>query len=263
MKATESLLACCVVGLACFIAGQSLGTPATVNSEADGAIEERVPQLRLDAPGDAQHGEELLVSAPLLITSDRPVMPTAAIRQRLLLGLDGTYLDEILFARDSALARWPERTTRPVRVFVQEAESLATWNPEFLPVVRDAFTSWVQVSIPVRFTFVADSTSADVRVSFVERFANGISGRTVWSRDGAYWLVSSDIELALSHPNGGAVTPPQMRAIALHEVGHLLGLDHTTEPDHIMSARVRVRELSESDQATVRLLYSVPAGVIK
>jgi hypothetical protein len=30
-----------------------------------------------------------------------------------------------------------------------------------------------------------------------------------------------------------------------------------------MSARVRVRELSETDRATVRLLYTVPAGSVK
>ena len=54
-----------------------------------------------------------------------------------------------------------------------------------------------------------------------------------------------------------------MRAIALHEVGHLLGLDHAESSDDIMSARVRVRELSETDRATVRLLYAVPAGRAK
>jgi predicted Zn-dependent protease len=54
-----------------------------------------------------------------------------------------------------------------------------------------------------------------------------------------------------------------MRAIALHEVGHLLGLDHTANPDNIMSARVRVRELSEADKATVRLVYAVEAGSLK
>ena len=75
--------------------------------------------------------------------------------------------------------------------------------------------------------------------------------------------MSSDIQLAVSHPGGGFVTPPQMRAIALHEVGHLLGLDHAESSDDIMSARVRVRELSESDRATVRLLYTVPAGSVK
>jgi predicted Zn-dependent protease len=100
-------------------------------------------------------------------------------------------------------------------------------------------------------------------VRFVDRFASGISGKTVWSRDNGWWLISSDIQLALSHPGGGTVSPPQIRAIALHEVGHLLGLDHSAAPDHIMSARIRVRELTDADRATVRLLYSIPAGTLR
>jgi hypothetical protein len=264
MKSAETLLVCCVVGLACFIAGQSIGSSTTtVHSEAGGAIDARTPPVVTWQESDASHSVEQLVSAPLLITPERPTMPAADVRRHLSLAIEGTYLDEILLARDSALARWPDRTTRPLRVFVHEAESLAAWNPDFLPAVRDAFETWVQVGIPVRFTFVADAAGADVQVAFVDRFANGISGKTVWSRDGAYWLVSSTIDLAVTHPDGSTVTPPQMRAIALHEVGHLLGLDHTANPDDIMSARIRVRELSDADRATVRLLYSVPAGDVK
>ncbi|MCE2900870.1 MAG: matrixin family metalloprotease [Gemmatimonas sp.] len=270
MKSTETLLACCVVGLACFVVGQSIGSSTTtVLSEAGGAIEARVSTAQSRGDGDdgerrAAHGVELLVSAPPLpVTPERPSMPAADVRRRLSLASERHYLDEILLARDSALARWPERTTRPLRVFVHEADSLAAWNPEFLPAVRDAFGTWVQAGIPVRFTFVASAEGADVQVSFVERFGNDISGKTVWSRDAAYWLVSSTIDLAVAHPDGSTVTPPQMRAVALHEVGHLLGLDHTAAPDHIMSARIRVRELSEADRATVRLLYSVPAGNVK
>ena len=51
-------------------------------------------------------------------------------------------------------------------------------------------------------------------------------------------------------------------SIALHEIGHLLGLDHTGDQANVMAPRVRVRDLSDADRATVRLLYSVPAGRI-
>jgi predicted Zn-dependent protease len=148
-------------------------------------------------------------------------------------------------------------------VHVHEAEALAAWNPDFLPAVRDAFDTWVQAGIPVRFTFVADAAGADIQVAFIDRFTTGISGKTVWSRDGNHWLLSGDIQLAVAHPSGGTLTAPQMRAIALHEVGHLLGLDHTANADNIMSARVRVRDLSDVDKATVRLVYAVPAGSVK
>lgn len=276
MKSAETLLACCVVGLACFIGGQAMGSRddaphrGATQHEAEGAIDVRTsratprfaPHLAPVSKALA-HGEELLVSAPLLLPAERMRMAPEDVRRRLQLGMDGTYLPDLLLARDSALARWPDRTTRPLRVFIREGEWLDAWNPDFLPAVRDAFTTWAQAGLPLRFTFVVDSASADVHVRFVERFSNGISGRTVWSRDADYWLVASDIQLAVTHPGGGTVTPPQMRAIALHEVGHLIGLDHAAAPDHIMSARVRVRELSEADRATARLIYAVPAGGIR
>ncbi len=292
MTSTETLLACCVVGLACFIGGQAVASndagsarsflPRATRHEAEGAIDmgsarssartrpptlaEATPRFAPHLAPDAApltHGEELLVATPLLLPEARPTMPAEEVRRRLRLGMDGTFMADLLRSRDSTLARWPDRITRPLRVFIREDEGLPAWNPDFLPAVRDAFATWAQTGLPLRFTFVVDSASADVHVRFVERFPNGISGRTVWSRDSDYWLVAGDIQLAVSHPDGASVTPPQMRAIALHEVGHLIGLDHAASPDHIMSARVRVRELSEADRSTARLVYSVPAGSLR
>lgn len=270
MKSAETLLACCVVGLACFIGGQTVGARKAVLDEAAGTIAGKHARAGLPrdakslvtdgSPPEERHGEEVLVPNNSVRRHNTNVDEA---RKRIASGMAGTYIDELLTARDSAISRWPDRVTRPLRVFVRDGDVLEQWNPDFLPAVRDAFDTWTQAGIPVHFTFVRDSATADIAVHFVERFANGISGKTVWSRDGYHWLLSSDIQLAVTHPNGGTVTAPQMRAIALHEVGHLLGLDHSANPDNIMSARVRVRELSEADKATVRLVYAVPAGSIK
>ncbi|HEX3868652.1 MAG TPA: matrixin family metalloprotease, partial [Gemmatimonadaceae bacterium] len=59
---------------------------------------------------------------------------------------------------------------------------------------------------------------------------------------------------------GELLDEDSMRAMAMHEIGHLLGLDHTSDELSIMAPKVRVRELSDADRATVRLLYSLPAG---
>lgn len=200
-------------------------------------------------------------------SSANPAADPLLLRQRIAQLADGTYIDELLAARDSALARWPERTLRPLRVWVGVRNAAITmpddWNEAFISAVQSAFNAWSDTGIPVRFSFVADSTTANVHVSFVESFPTGISGKTVWSRNEHWWLLSGNIELGMSHPNGGTVTPEQMYAIALHEVGHLLGLDHSGSSDNIMAAQVRARDLSPADRATVRALYSVPAGSLR
>ena len=196
-------------------------------------------------------------------TTAAPGLKPAEVRERLRQGGSGTYISEILAQRDSALTRWPERITNPLRVWVANARSLDGWDPSYPERVREAFTEWSAIGIPVRFTFVVDSTDADIHISWISEFGEPISGKTLWSRDRHWWIVGGSITLALHHNGGERLDGSAIHAIALHEVGHLLGLDHTADLANIMTPRVRVRELSPADRATVRLLYSLPAGSVK
>ncbi len=291
MRVTETLLATVVIALAAFVATQSAtlsaprdgeldatasGTLATVpqqdpqdvtsvgdpdtSAPADGSSDSLTGRLRrIMASGRAQG--RLASSTEYVIDVPRDAAwPASEMRRRLSMGEEGTYIGALLRARDSVVTRWPDRRATPLRVWVGDGGALHAWDTAFPSVVRDAFDEWSQSGIPVRFTYVRDSASADVHVSFVPQLAQGISGRTIWSRDSTWWLVGGYIELALTHPLGGAVNIEQMRAIALHEIGHLLGLDHVDDATNIMAPRVRVRTLSDADRATVRLIYSVPAG---
>ena len=185
------------------------------------------------------------------------------VRRRIQQGEPGTYIGEILLTRDSSLTRWRERTDRPLRVWIQPSANIPDWDPEFISEVRNAFRQWMDTGIPVRFSFVSDSARADVHVRFVDRFGDPISGKTRWARDEEWWIVDGDIVLAVHHDGGEALDHLAVRAIALHEVGHLLGLDHTADISNIMTARVRVRELSEADRQTMRLLYTLPPGPVR
>ena len=186
-----------------------------------------------------------------------------AVRDRIRRAGHGTYIDEILLSRDSSLVRWPERVERPLRVWVARGAEYADWQDAHAERVRDAFVSWEQNRIPVRFTFVVDSTDADIHVNWTDRFEAPISGKTLWSRDKRWWIVGGTITLALHHNYGDPLDGNAIYAIALHEVGHLLGLDHTADVSNIMTPRVRVRELSAADRATLQLLYTLPPGSIK
>lgn len=187
----------------------------------------------------------------------------ADIRRRLEAGAPGTYIGEILLERDSSLARWPERVATPIRVWVGSGQGISGWNDDFRTRVREAFDEWSALGIPVRFEFVPDSGDADVHVSWIDHFDTPISGKTLWARDHNWWIVNANITLALHHNGGEALDERAIRAIALHEVGHLLGLDHTADTTDIMTPRVRVRDLSDADRATMRLLYTLPPGSVK
>ena len=193
-----------------------------------------------------------------------PVRDLSEIRRRLIENQVGTYIGDILAERDSNIARWPDRTSsRPLRVWIQSADKLPDWNPAYVGQVRDAFTTWVSAGAPVPFTFVVDSAAGDVHVTWVDHFDEQISGKTMWARDDNWWIVDANIAIALHHNHGEPLDASAVRAIALHEVGHLLGLDHCVDTTNIMTPRVRVRDLSPADIATMRLIYALPPGSVK
>ncbi len=186
----------------------------------------------------------------------------AVVRQRLRRSSPGTYIAEILQERDSSLARWPDRRNDPLTVWIQPTANIADFTTVYVEQVRNAFNEWNKLSLPVGFRFVPDSAEADVHVTWVDHFDEPISGRTKWARDDDWWITDADIILAVHHHQGETLDPDAMRAMALHEIGHLLGLDHTTDPTSIMAPKVRVRDLSNADRATVRLLYTLPPGAV-
>jgi hypothetical protein len=184
------------------------------------------------------------------------------VKRRLELAAPGTFIGEVLSAHDSSLARWPDRRTQPLRVWIQPLARIRDWSPASVPIVRDAFIEWVDTGIPLNFTFVLDSASADVHVTFIDHFAEPISGKTLWAHDDRWWILDANIVLAVHHRSGEALDTAAVRAISLHEVGHLIGLDHTSDSSSIMTPRVRVSHLSPVDRATAQLLYMLPPGPI-
>src|SRR6266513_369356 len=174
-----------------------------------------------------------------------------------------TYRHDVVAASaESGLHRWDNRRAQPVRVYLPTA-TVANFQPAFRDAVRNAFQAWEQAGVPVRFALDADSASAEVRVLWRIQFEGERTGQTdlEWDADGR--LTGGVVTLATFDPKGQPLAPDDVRVMAIHEIGHLIGLDHSRDPGDLMYAAPKVRELSARDIATALLLYQLAPGSLR
>ena len=191
-----------------------------------------------------------------------PVRDLAEIQRHLELGAPGTYIGDVLERQDSLLVRWPESTV--FRVWIAPATTANDWTPAYIAMVREAFTSWTAAGAPIGAQFTTDSAAANVHVNWIDRFPEGGTiGQTKQTWDQYRWLVAGDITIATHTSGGQTLTADWVRACALHEIGHLFGLNHSSSSGDIMATEAHSLELSRADLATLRLLYALPPGAVR
>lgn len=199
--------------------------------------------------------------SPALLTSRFGGVAPGATLDEILSGAQGTYIDRLLADRDSTIERWPARLSEPLHVWIDSTSTIGGAQAGFPSAVRAAFSEWAAAGIPLRFVYVGSPRDADVRIRWTDHL-NRKTGSTTWRTDRTGWLSSGDITLATHISDGHELDAHGMRAIALHEVGHALGLSHSADPMDIMAPLVRVDGLSTADRGTIRLLYSLRPGPV-
>jgi len=174
-----------------------------------------------------------------------------------------TYLGFALSEGDSILKRWRNRSTEPLTVFLSVG-TVPGYSEDLRSAVRDAFTRWERVgAIPVVFQFVRDSAQAEVFVKWIESFSIRRTGQAdvMWDPDG--WLVRGLLTIATHVNDGRTVSRDVAYTVTLHEIGHLLGLGHSDDPEDLMYPATSVHDLTPRDRRTARLLYALPPGSLR
>ena len=144
--------------------------------------------------------------------------------------------------------------------------------PAYQALVQQAVARWDDVA-GITLQQVADSASADIRIGFGKFGAGaGEIGETDYSYytgapatfvPGVTVRAEDPMEHGLDAATGTAIytgTQTAMYQVILHEVGHALGLNHSTDANAIMypSAGAANRDLDASDIAGIQSLYGAP-----
>ena len=192
------------------------------------------------------------------------------IRSNILNQFGPNYADNILF--DDLLIRWNNK--QPITYSIN---NLVNVPQEYIDTVREAFRQWQDVTNgEITFKETMGNLNSNINVNFVDDIAsNGeydpkVTGKTTPVFDDKNILRRMDVSIKKTDARGNLYDPDKLHTLALHEVGHALGLgSHSFDNNDIMyytgdiiNDETYRKDITERDLNTVRILYKLIPDVI-
>lgn len=165
------------------------------------------------------------------------------------------------FHLQKQIIRWSDQT-RFVTVHVSAPAYLPDWQAWNPQIVKDAFGEWQRaLNNRLIFVFTEDTAHTDMVVNWWNFAAPGVESGAAGFNTGKLWgkyMSENDIFIALHNTSGHLHTPQELYRIALHEIGHSLGIKtHSDHPDDIMYPVTTERSrLSQRDINTLLKIYA-------
>ncbi len=163
----------------------------------------------------------------------------------------------------SSLLRWNHF---PITVYIDDS-FVKNNEHNYVSNVVDAMNRWESTSI-VSFSLVDNPSNADISIEWVPVLKDG-SSDTLGNTDVKFSNISkfnviqkADIQL-LTKSDFLQLGGTDMTNLALHEIGHAIGLKHTNEENDIMNPVLdipskSIKEISTADITTLMSLYEAP-----
>ena len=203
--------------------------------------------------------------APIDVPGAPPIpldsLVRASARVRLGAEVQRHYLDSLFAGPDSFVRRW-SIDAEPIALAIVPGGPQG-YLPAMASEVRQALDSWSPAGVGLRFLEQRDTVGAAMVVRWTDSLEADRAGATdvTWDKAGRIRHVA--IFLATRSPSTGRPFAPEVRrAIILHELGHALGLPHSTVRQDVMFPIATATDLTDRDRFSLRLLYELPTGWI-